>query len=143
MAFTVFVIIFILVCSATPIGGLATRKLDETSAPGTVKCTPACTEAPPPPPPPSPCPPPPPPPPPPALPPQLPPALPPPPPLKKPPPEYCPPPPPSPSSYIYITGPPGNLYPVVIYPSGASKRHGSGLVLLIGFGLLAFLDYSW
>ncbi|KAK4762865.1 hypothetical protein SAY86_008633 [Trapa natans] len=127
MASTVFVIIFVLVCSTQTIDGLATRKLDETSPPGTVKCTPACSQAPPPPPPPSPCPPP--------------PVLPPPPPpyRKKSPSEYCPPPPPSPSSYIYITAPPGNLYPVVTYPDGASQRHGSGIMILIGFGLLALV----
>ncbi|XP_031388786.1 formin-like protein 16 [Punica granatum] len=131
MAIALFMV-FVLVCSAPVISGSDTRKLDET-VPGAEKCSP-CTGAPPPPPPPSPCPPPP------ALPPPPPPALPPPtpPPPKKPPSgQYCPPPPPS--SYIYITGPPGSLYPIDQDFNGAYQIVSSQFVFLIGIGLLGLL----
>ncbi|OAY29220.1 leucine-rich repeat extensin-like protein 6 [Manihot esculenta] len=113
---------FLLVAAAPPIQALDSRKLDENTAPGSTdqKCTP-CTATPPPPPPPSPCPPPP------ALPPPTP---------KKPPSSNCPPPPPS---FIYISGPPGNLYPVDNDFSGAGRTTVAGLPALIGCGLLAFL----
>ncbi|KAF3432197.1 hypothetical protein FNV43_RR26936 [Rhamnella rubrinervis] len=120
------VVIFI---AADPVNGLGSnRKLDETPVPATntdggEKCTP-CTQYPPP----SPSPPPPSPPPPPAQPPPSP--------KQKPPPptQYCPPPP---SSFIYITGPPGNLYPVVENLNGASgKNLIMGLPVLLGCGLL-------
>lgn len=88
-----------------------------------------------------------------------PPALPPPPPPKKPPPSgYCPPPPlppseggggggsgggysPNPpnSQYIYMNGPPGNLYPVDQYFNGAKRDFSSGFSLLIGGFLLGLL----
>ncbi|KAK7379910.1 hypothetical protein VNO78_34186 [Psophocarpus tetragonolobus] len=54
---------------------------------------------------------------------------------------YCPPPPPS--SFIYITGPPGNLYPVDEDFSGATTHRRSFTAalapLLVGlFSMLAF-----
>ncbi|KAJ6721252.1 LEUCINE-RICH REPEAT EXTENSIN-LIKE PROTEIN 2 [Salix viminalis] len=108
-----------------PVHGLDSRKLDDTTVPVPAgeKCTP-CTQSPPPPSPPPPvlCPPPPPPP---VLPPPTP---------KKPPSGDCPPPPPPPS-FIYVTGPPGNLYPIDNYFSAAS-RPAVGLQVLIGCGLL-------
>ncbi|XP_060184604.1 sulfated surface glycoprotein 185-like [Lycium barbarum] len=76
-----------------------------------------------------------------------------PPPPKKPPSGYCPPPPSeggdggggySPnqpnSQYIYMNGPPGDLYPVDQYFNGAKRSFTSGFSLLIGgffLGLLA------
>ncbi|KAK8686272.1 hypothetical protein V6N13_125299 [Hibiscus sabdariffa] len=129
----VFVVIATVAC---PINGLESRKLDESTVPAGdqgVKCTPSCIQSPPPPPLPSPppaCPPPP-----------SPPALPPPTP-KKPPTEYCPPPPvpPSPPSYIYITGPPGSLYPIDQNFGGADRNVAVGLLALVSglFLLLAF-----
>ncbi|CAN0916187.1 hypothetical protein LINGRAHAP2_LOCUS29580 [Linum grandiflorum] len=111
------------------------RKLDETSSdiPGSEKCTP-CDPTPPPPPPA--CPPPPPPvlpPPPPALPPPSPP------PPKNPPSANCPPPPspPSSSSIIYITGPPGNLYPVDDDMSGSHRTSVQTAAVAIGCGIVA------
>ncbi|CAN1126403.1 hypothetical protein LINPERHAP2_LOCUS3416 [Linum perenne] len=99
------------------------RKLDD--IPGSEKCIP-CNPTPPPPPPPAS-----PPPPPPSLPPPSPPSP------KKPPSTNCPPPPspPSSSSIIYITGPPGNLYPVDDNISG-SLRSSVQTVVLIGCGIL-------
>ncbi|GLT36937.1 hypothetical protein SLA2020_112830 [Shorea laevis] len=98
-----------------------------------VKCTPSCAHSPPPPSPPPPSPPPPPPacPPPPALPPPTP---------KKPPTGYCPPPPPS---FIYITGPPGNLYPIDQDFSGAGRKSDQvGLLLAsVGVGILGVLAF--
>ncbi|XP_020229968.1 extensin [Cajanus cajan] len=107
-------LILVLFCVTTPIiKGEESRKLDATN--GDVKCG-SCeggyTPSPPPPtieylspPPPSPLPPPPPSP-------------------KKPSSKYCPPPPSS--AYMYLTGPPGNLYPVDENFSGASpSRHQS------------------
>ncbi|KAI3410264.1 uncharacterized protein J3R85_018869 [Psidium guajava] len=118
---------------AIPTSGLSPRKLDDTSPAGTEKCSPCsqcspCTQSPPPPtpPPPSPCPPPPPPPSPPPAP-------------KKPPSSYCPPPPPSPSSYIYITGPPGSLYPIDQSFNGAGRSFAAGAPFLVGLGLLGLL----
>ncbi|TQD70640.1 hypothetical protein C1H46_043830 [Malus baccata] len=119
---------------------------DETpGAPGEEKCG-SCTPSPPPPvpspPPPSPCPPPPAPPPPSPCPP--PPALPPPlspPPSPKLPPcgscgQYAPPPP---STLIYITGPPGQLYPIEQNFNGASRSSVNALPVLLGLlALLAF-----
>ncbi|KAK4772012.1 hypothetical protein SAY86_013787 [Trapa natans] len=112
--------------SALLVSGLETRRLDG-SVSGTEKCAPCGQAAPPPPPPPVPCPPPP------ALPPPSP---------KKPPSQYCPPPPP-PQSYIYITGPPGNLYPIDQDFGGASSSlpERFELVLLIAFGLLGLLGF--
>ncbi|KAL9453384.1 hypothetical protein AB3S75_009063 [Citrus x aurantiifolia] len=111
-----------------PVNGLESRKLDESTGDQGIKCTPSCTQSPPPP---SPSPPPPYPPPPPALPPPAPPSP------KKPPSQYCPPPPPP--SFIYITGPPGNLYPVDSDFNGASKKIPSSLPLLVASGILGFL----
>ncbi|KAJ9153119.1 hypothetical protein P3X46_026596 [Hevea brasiliensis] len=118
---------FLLIAATPPIQALDSRKLDENTVPAPTdqKCAP-CTSSPPPPPPPSPCPPPP------ALPP---PALPPPTP-KKPPSSYCPPPP---ASFIYITGPPGNLYPIDNDFGGADRPTVAGLPFLVGCGLLGFL----
>ncbi|PRQ40912.1 hypothetical protein RchiOBHm_Chr4g0441251 [Rosa chinensis] len=99
------------------------------------KCGACTTPSPPPPspPPPSPSPPPP------ALPPPTP--VHPPPSPKKPPPStpYCPPPP---SSLVYITGPPGELYPVDHYFNGADGvRSSVGLPVLLGLGLLGVLAF--
>ncbi|KAL1807690.1 hypothetical protein ACET3Z_024680 [Daucus carota] len=47
--------------------------------------------------------------------------------------------PPPPSSYIYMTGPPGNLYPVDPNYSGASRNLLPGRSLLAGCGFLSFL----
>ncbi|XP_068331764.1 pollen-specific leucine-rich repeat extensin-like protein 4 [Pyrus communis] len=116
---------------------------DETpGAPGEEKCD-SCTPSPPPPvpspPPPSPCPPPPAPPPPSPCPP--PPAPPSPPPSPKLPPcgpcgQYAPPPP---STLTYITGPPGQLYPIEQNFNGASRSSVNALPVLLGLlGLLAF-----
>ncbi|XVF02836.1 hypothetical protein REPUB_Repub04eG0208700 [Reevesia pubescens] len=118
-------IFFVIATVAYPVNGLESRKLDESTVPGDqgVKCTPSCIQSPPPPSPPPPCPPP--------------PALPPPPP-KKPPTQYCPP-PPSPPSFIYITSPPGNLYPIDENFGGGSLLQVGLLALVSGFlVLLAF-----
>ncbi|XP_015895468.3 leucine-rich repeat extensin-like protein 3 [Ziziphus jujuba] len=121
MVVNLFVVLIAI--ASTPINGLDSRKLDEVPAPGGEKCAP-CTQYPPP----SPSPPPPSPPPPPASPPPSPPSP------KKPPTQYCPPPP---SSFLYITGPPGNLYPVDGDFNGATKKNlVMGLPFLVGFGLL-------
>ncbi|KAJ4843393.1 hypothetical protein Tsubulata_013296 [Turnera subulata] len=128
---SLFLLLLISSMMAT-IQGLETRKLDDVTVPGDgstngEKCTP-CNPSPPPPSPPPPaqplCPPPPPP----ALPPPAP---------KKPPSGYnnCPPPP----SFIYITGPPGNLYPVDNDFGGAPGRKLMGLPVLIGCGLVGLL----
>ncbi|KAG5023549.1 hypothetical protein JHK85_019891 [Glycine max] len=101
----------VLICStSSSVNGVESRKLDETPVPATNGTEEKCgscggTTYPSPPPP------------------VLPPPSPPPPsPKKQPPSQYCPPPPPS--SFIYITGPPGNLYPVDENFSGAiSHRH--------------------
>ncbi|KAK7310089.1 hypothetical protein RJT34_07346 [Clitoria ternatea] len=131
--------IIVLICVATPVKSVELRKLDETTVAtpnGNEKCTPCggggyTPSSPPPivylsPPPPSP--------PPPLIYPS------PPPPPKKTPSSYCPPPP---SSYIYMTGPPGNLYPVDENFSGASSNRHQNLIsflpLLVGLlGMLAF-----
>ncbi|PRQ40911.1 hypothetical protein RchiOBHm_Chr4g0441241 [Rosa chinensis] len=112
-------------------GGASVRAQD-----GSEKCGSCATPSPPPPspPPPSQCPPPP------ALPPPTP-VLPPPSP-KNPPPStsYCPPPP---SSLIYITGPPGQLYPVDQDFNGAhGVRNSVGLPILLGLGLLVFWRFG-
>jgi len=130
--FTFFILV--LICVTTPIKGEESRKLGDTTN-GNVKCGPCeggYTPSPPtieylsPPPPivyPSP---PPPSPPPPILYPSPPPPSP-----KKPPSTYCPPPPSS--AYLYMTGPPGNLYPVDENFSRASPiRHQNLGVFLIG-----------
>lgn len=126
-------LLFVITTVSYPINAMESRKLDESTVPGDqgVKCTPSCVQNPPPPPSPSPPPPSPPPPSPPVQPPPTP---------KKPPSQYCPPPPPSPSSYIYITGPPGNLYPIDQDFGGASRNLQVGLLSLLSgfFVLLAF-----
>ncbi|XVE85401.1 hypothetical protein DITRI_Ditri17bG0088200 [Diplodiscus trichospermus] len=120
---------FVIATVAYPINCSESRKLDESIAPGDqgVKCTPSCIQSPPPPSPPPPCPPPP-------SPPVLPPPAP-----KKPPTQYCPP-PPSPPSFIYITGPPGNLYPIDQNFGGASRNLQVGLSALV-CGFLIFLAF--
>ncbi|KAA8532577.1 hypothetical protein F0562_032607 [Nyssa sinensis] len=134
-------VLFLITAITTPINGLNPRKLDESTVPGTpysgTKCTtcPSCynqcyQSPPPPPPPPYPYPSPPPPPPPKS-----------PSPPKNPSTPYCPPPPP-PASYIYITGPPGNLYPVDQLISGAGRNFRVGLPVLLISGLLGLLA-SW
>lgn len=94
------------------------RKLDE-GTDGSVKCT-SCTQSPPPPSPPPPCPPPP------------------PPPAPKKPPstKNCPPPPPS---YIFITGPPGNLYPIDTDFNGVGRSSVVKLPVVVVCGLLMVL----
>ena len=146
-------IFFLIATDAYPINGLESRKLDESTVPGDqgVKCAPSCIQSPPPspllpsyPPPSPPLPSPPPPsPPPPSPPPPSPPVLTPPTP-KKPPTQYCPP-PPSPPSSIYMTGPPGNLYPVYQNFTAASQNLEVGLLALVsGFlVLLSFWMGSW
>ncbi|KAI4373237.1 hypothetical protein MLD38_011385 [Melastoma candidum] len=132
-------LLILLSFASTPVSAATTttsRKLDESTAPGVGEnCIPCTQASPPPPPPPVPCPPPPalppPPPPPPALPPPPPPS-----PPQKPPTTYCPPPP---STYIYIAGPPGNLYPVEQYLGGAGRRLGPRPWLLAGFGLIGVM----
>ncbi|KAL0699900.1 hypothetical protein Bca4012_056022 [Brassica carinata] len=101
------------------------RKLDEVDP---IKCSPSCVQNPPPPSPPPPSPPPP------ACPP--PPALPPPPKKVSP---NCPPPPPA--NFLYITGPPGNLYPVDEQFGAAAGKSFTVVKLagLIGFGVLGVL----
>ncbi|XP_010460080.1 PREDICTED: leucine-rich repeat extensin-like protein 3 [Camelina sativa] len=102
------------------------RKLDEVDP---IKCSPSCIQNPPPPSPPPPSPPPP------ACPP--PPALPPPPPKKVSP--NCPPPPPA--NFLYITGPPGNLYPVDEQFGAAAGKSFTVVKLsgLIALGIMGFL----
>lgn len=116
--------------SPNPVTGSGTRKLDETPS-GGEKCSP-CTQNPPPPPPPSPCPPPPSPPPPPKKPPSPP----------SPSSPYCPPPP---APFIYVTGPPGDLYPVDqdFNYNGAAKSGPilAGLPILVACGLLGVLAF--
>ncbi|GLT99895.1 hypothetical protein SLE2022_173010 [Rubroshorea leprosula] len=104
------------------------KSQDTTGNDTSVKCNPSCVQSPPPPsppPPPPPCPPPPQP----VLPPPTP---------KKPPTGYCPP-PPSPPSFTYISGPPGNLYPIDQEFSGASRSFAVGLLALVGAGLIVLL----
>lgn len=116
-------ILVMLLCTIVPIKG--SRKLDETTVPSTngeVKCVPCgdSYSSPPPPPPP---------------------VYPPPPPPKKPPTQYCPPPP---ASFIYISGPPGNLYPVDENFNGASRRSLGSTVPVLVLGLLSlFLAFWW
>ncbi|KAJ4709769.1 Hydroxyproline-rich glycoprotein family protein [Melia azedarach] len=113
-----------------PVNGLESpRKLDEsnTTSDQSVKCTPSCVQSPPPPSPPPPSPPPP------ALPPPSPPSP------KKPPTPYCPPPP---SSIIYITGPPGNIYPIDSDFGGAIGRKIPAVFpALIASGILGLLAF--
>ncbi|KAI4369034.1 hypothetical protein MLD38_017527 [Melastoma candidum] len=112
----IFLLLILLSFASTPIRATSTRKLDESTIPGVgEKCTP-CSQLPPPP---VPCPPP--------------PALPPPPP---PPTIYCPPPP---STYIYVAGPLGNLYPVDQYFGGGGRGLSHQPWLPVGFGLMGVL----
>ncbi|XP_050894693.1 probable pathogenesis-related protein ARB_02861 [Lathyrus oleraceus] len=118
--FQTLFLMFFYITVPVMINGVESRKLDETTMPTTndtdVKCAPSCGGyAPPPPPPPQNCPPPP---------------SPPPPSPKKPPSQNCPP-PPSPSSYLYITGPPGNLYPIDENFSGVNHRHHRSLAVVL------------
>ncbi|XP_028759056.1 leucine-rich repeat extensin-like protein 2 [Neltuma alba] len=118
-------IFLLILCLTVPLQVVySSRKLDETTVPaGDRKCSPCGDYSSPPPPPPA-----------------LPPPSPPPPSPKKSPSQYCPPPPPPPS-FIYITGPPSNLYPVDENFNSASRRSFlpaaavlPGLVtLLLGF----------
>ncbi|KAI4385898.1 hypothetical protein MLD38_003886 [Melastoma candidum] len=50
--------------------------------------------------------------------------------------------PPPPSTYIYISGPPGNLYPVEQYFSGAEKGLACGRWVWIGLGLMG-VTFLW
>ncbi|KAL2344758.1 hypothetical protein Fmac_006043 [Flemingia macrophylla] len=113
MVTNLFLSLVLIICLFTSsVNGVEPRKLDETPVPATngteVKCGPCGTNYPPPPPP------------------ALPPPSPPPPSPKKPSTQYCPPPPPS--SFIYITGPPGNLYPVDENFNGAFSHRGGVLL---------------
>ncbi|RVW16948.1 chitin-binding lectin 1 [Vitis vinifera] len=120
---TVFLVVAAI---ATPVNGSNSRKLDESPASGSpdagVKCGGCsscqnpCNQSPPPPPPPSP-----------------------PPPPKKPRAPYCPPPPPPPASFLYVTGPPGTLYPIDQDYGGAGRNFMVGLPILAGCGLLNLL----
>ncbi|KAI8021840.1 hypothetical protein LOK49_LG03G00924 [Camellia lanceoleosa] len=123
---------FMITTITTPINCLITRKLDDTTVPTSpdsgIKCgsCPACNNPcnqSPPPPPPSP---------------PLPPPPPPPPPKKQ---KNCPPPPPS--QFIYITGPPGNLYPIDTYYGGAGRSFAVDLALLIGCGIVGLVSFWW
>ncbi|KAE8716633.1 hypothetical protein F3Y22_tig00110114pilonHSYRG00484 [Hibiscus syriacus] len=116
-------IFFVIATVAYPIHGLESRKLDEGTVPGDqgIKCTPSCTVRSPPPPPPP-------------LPPVLPPTTP-----KNPPTQYCPP-PPSPPSFIYMTSPPGNLYPIDQTYGAANRKFEVGLLALVS-GFLVFLAF--
>ncbi|CAN8313014.1 unnamed protein product [Cochlearia groenlandica] len=123
--FTVMVITLLTCPTLINASSLATRKLDEVDP---IKCSPSCVQYPPPPSPPPPSPPPP------ACPP--PPALPPPPKKVYP---NCPPPPPA--NFLYITGPPGNLYPIDEQFGAAAGKSFTVVKLagLIGLGVLGFL----
>ncbi|KAL8531830.1 hypothetical protein ACS0TY_008435 [Phlomoides rotata] len=133
MKFTIFLAIISTFVQSEAV--MNSRKLDETPPDlqnkcGSCPCNNPCNQPPPPPPP-----------------------SPPPPPKKQPPSIYCPPPPsgggsgsgggqyvPSPP-YIFINGPPGNLYPVDPYYSGSGRSSSMGLIqfLISTFlGLIAF-----
>ncbi|KMT07985.1 hypothetical protein BVRB_6g144630 [Beta vulgaris subsp. vulgaris] len=120
-------LLLILIFIAPVYGYVQLRKLDETGLPGssdpTIKCGgcspcghPSCYSSPPPPPPPSP----------------------PPPPKKQSYTPYCPP-PPSSAGFIYITAPPGELYPIDHSYSGSSRNLVAILKTVVGFGLLGWL----
>ncbi|XP_022155381.1 acrosin-like [Momordica charantia] len=94
-------------------GLISSNKLDgSTGGDSTVKCTPCTRYNPPPPPPPPP---------------------------KKPPSSYCPPPPPPPSSFIYMLGPPGNLYPIGQDFAGGRRRVAVELPVVALLGLMGFI----
>ncbi|PSR91082.1 Acetaldehyde dehydrogenase [Actinidia chinensis var. chinensis] len=123
----VLIVIFLITTFPTSIKGLNPRKLDDATVTGPpdssnkcTSCSPCnnnpCNQIPPPPPPPLP-----------------------PPPPKKPPTQYCPPPPPS--SFIYIAGPPGNLYPIDPYFSGGHQNFAAVLPLLVGCGLVGLIAF--
>ncbi|XP_028776639.1 leucine-rich repeat extensin-like protein 6 [Neltuma alba] len=137
VSLSLIVIISVVFTAPLPVATAETRKLDETAAPATPsggeKCTPCGNSSPPPSPPYYPSPPPPP--------PYYPPPPPPyeysspPPPKKNPPSQYCPPPP---ASIMYITGPPGNLYPVDENFNRASRQSFAAALPLLA-GLLTVL----
>ncbi|XP_022882025.1 leucine-rich repeat extensin-like protein 3 [Olea europaea var. sylvestris] len=126
-----FIVFLVFVSIAVRSEGLNPRKLDDETPPdfqnkcGNCPCNNPCNQAPPPPPPPSP----------------------PPPPKIKPPSNYCPPPPsgggqyPPNPPYIYVNGPPGNMYPVDPYYSGAGRSFSLRLPFFIStiLGILAFI----
>ncbi|GAB4840396.1 hypothetical protein Ancab_021162 [Ancistrocladus abbreviatus] len=126
-------LLILLLNISAPTGGLNdSRKLDENSVPGDVKCG-SCVQNPPPPPPACPPPPPPPSPPPPSPPPPSGPLCPPPPPQNPPCTSSCIPSP----EIVYIFGPPGDLYPVDSNYSGAwSSDFPLGLLFLLGMLML-------
>ncbi|CAN4124950.1 unnamed protein product [Withania somnifera] len=117
-----FLLFFVVTMSIT--NGLNPRKLDEgDNKCGGCPCNKPCNPPPPPPPPPP----------------------------KKPPSGYnCPPPPysgggesvpyPPNSQYIYMTGPPGDLYPVDHNVNGAKRSFSNGFPLLIGGFFLVLLS---
>ncbi|KAL3510605.1 hypothetical protein ACH5RR_030006 [Cinchona calisaya] len=115
LRFTLILVIFAL---AVPINGQVPGNPDAENKCGRCPCNNPCSVPPPPPPPPPP---------------------------KKPPTPSCPPPPGGsivptvptpPSQYIYITGPPGNLYPVDPYYSGAFRSFKVGLSILLTGSIL-------
>nr|XP_004505263.1 formin-like protein 10 [Cicer arietinum] len=122
------ILMLIYMITASEVNADESRKLDETTVTaitnGTdIKCTPCGNYSPPPPP-------------------ANPPPSPPPPSPKKPPSQNCPPPPSTP--YIYITGPPGNLYPIDEDYSEASHRHHrsfAALLLPLAVALLSMIAF--
>jgi len=122
-----FLVNLVLVFFVSSVNAVESRKLDENPVPATngteEKCGSCGTVYPSPPPP--------------AIPPPSPP------PPKKTPTQYCPPPPPS--SFIYITGPPGNLYPVdEDFNAAACHRRSFVAVLLPLFvGMLFTFAFWW
>ncbi|KAI3729352.1 hypothetical protein L6452_18008 [Arctium lappa] len=140
----IFLVILAVAMVTAPIKAMNPRKLDETNPVGSTDdqikcgscpCGQTCYTSPPPPPPPSPSPPP---------------------PAKKPSPTpglNCPPPPSgggggggggggkTPPNYIYIAGPPGDLYPVVQSVSDGRRRFTVAPPLLVLSGLLGILCF--
>lgn len=116
--------ILLLLILVAPIYGFESRKLDETGLPGSsdpsIKCGgcspcghPSCYTSPPPP------------------------SPPPPPPKKQPISANCPPPPYNPGAgFVYMTAPPGELYPVDPYYSGSSRILAGAMTTVLGLGLL-------
>ncbi|KGN50831.1 hypothetical protein Csa_004723 [Cucumis sativus] len=114
--YSLLILHFFLILSINlqPIHGfISSKKLDEPIPrhDSSVKCTPCTRYSPPPPPPP-----------------------------KKPPPIYCPPPPLPPSSFIYMLGPPVNLYPIEHDFASADRRSvAMELPVVAFFGLIGLI----
>ncbi|KAF3967361.1 hypothetical protein CMV_008627 [Castanea mollissima] len=60
---------------------------------------------------------------------------------KKPPTQECPPPPSPPASLVYVTGPPGTLYPIDENFNGGSQNSATLLPVLVSYGLLGLLAF--